>query len=88
MLAHLFSTGHAPLYAVLLASSSAALILPLLEQVGVSGGDALTTIAQVAVADTACIVALPLVYAQNVRGPWRLGPFVTGCKAAAFPSGT
>jgi len=61
LLARMFGTGHAPLYAVLLASSSAALILPLLEQVGVSGGAALDTIAQVAVADTACIVALPLV---------------------------
>src|SRR3954471_523573 len=30
LLAHLFDTGHAPLYAVLIASSSAALILPLL----------------------------------------------------------
>ncbi|HMC69111.1 MAG TPA: cation:proton antiporter [Mycobacteriales bacterium] len=73
LLAHLFSTGHAPLYAVLLASSSAALILPLLEQVGVSGGDALTTIAQVAVADTACIVALPLVIEPSKAGRAALG---------------
>jgi Kef-type K+ transport system membrane component KefB len=73
LLAQVFQTGHAPLYAVLLASSSAALILPLLEQVGVSGGGALDTIAQVAVADTACIVALPLVIDPSKAGRTALG---------------
>jgi len=72
-LAHSFNTGHAPLYAVLLASSSAALILPMLEQVGVSGSGALDTIAQVAVADTACIVALPLVIQPSRAGRAALG---------------
>src|SRR3954464_6491275 len=79
LLAHLFDTGHAPLYAVLIASSSAALILPLLDQVGLSGGDALDTIAQVAVADTACIVALPLVIEPSKVGRAALGALaVTG----------
>src|SRR4051794_14106191 len=73
LLARLFNTGHAPLYAVLLASSSAALILPLLDEVGLSGGDALDTIAQVAVADTACIVALPLVIEPSKAARAALG---------------
>ena len=56
-----FHTGHAALYAVLLASSSAALVLPIVDSLGLSGPHVLHLLAQVAVADTACIVALPLV---------------------------
>jgi len=73
LLAAVFHTGHAALYAVLLASSSAALVLPLLDQVGVSSGAALDTISQVAVADTVCIVALPLVIEPAKAGRAALG---------------
>src|SRR4051794_23712395 len=73
LLARLFNTGHAPLYAVLLASSSAALVLPMLDEAGLSGGAALETIAQVAVADTACIVALPLVIEPSRAGRAAIG---------------
>ena len=55
-----FGTGHAPLYVVLLASSSAALVLPIIDSLRLSGPKVLTTTAQVAIADIACIVALPL----------------------------
>lgn len=55
-----FRTGHAPLYIVLLASSSAALVLPIVDSLQLTGAKVLTTMAQVAVADIACIVALPL----------------------------
>ncbi|CAN7323195.1 sodium:proton antiporter [Arthrobacter sp. Leaf337] len=55
-----FGTGHAPLYIVLLASSSAALVLPIVDSLRLRGPKVLTTTAQVAVADIACIVALPL----------------------------
>lgn len=55
-----FGTGHAAVYAVLMASSSAALVLPAIDQLDLDGPQMLPTIAQVAVADTACIVALPL----------------------------
>lgn len=81
LLAQLFHTGHAPLYAVLLASSSAALILPLLDEAGLSGSAALDTVAQVAVADTACIVALPLVI-----DPSRAGRAAIGTLAVAAAS--
>src|SRR3954454_13154503 len=73
LLASVFHTGHAPLYAVLLASSSAALVLPMLDEAGLSGGAALETIAQVAVADTACIVALPLVIEPSRAGRAAIG---------------
>jgi Kef-type K+ transport system membrane component KefB len=55
-----FGTGHAALYAVLLASSSAALILPIVDSLGLGGPAVLPLLPQIAVADSACIVALPL----------------------------
>jgi len=60
LLADVFHTGHAALYAVLMASSSAALILPVVDELKLGGPRVLLTLAQVAIADTACIVALPL----------------------------
>lgn len=59
-IAFAFGTGHAPLYVVLLASSSAALVLPIVDSLRLAGPKVLTTTAQVAIADIACIVALPL----------------------------
>ncbi|HKU03152.1 MAG TPA: cation:proton antiporter [Arthrobacter sp.] len=60
LIAFAFGTAHAPLYIVLLASSSAALVLPIVDSLQLTGPKVLTTTAQVAVADIACIVALPL----------------------------
>ncbi len=54
-------TGHVPLYAVLMASSSAALVLPIMESLGLGGPAVVGLLPQVALADAACIVALPLV---------------------------
>jgi Kef-type K+ transport system membrane component KefB len=59
-IARLFHTGHPGLYAVLLASSSAALVLPIVDSLHLSGEPILQLLPQVAIADTACIVALPL----------------------------
>jgi len=56
-----FGVPHLALYAVLLASSSAALVLPIVDELGLSGPPVLGLLPQVAVADAACIVALPLV---------------------------
>ena len=55
-----FGTGHAALYAVLMASSSAALILPIVQSLRLSGPAVLQLLPQIAIADAACIVALPL----------------------------
>jgi Kef-type K+ transport system membrane component KefB len=60
-LATVFNTGHAALYAVLMASSSAALALPVIQSMGLSGPAVLSVTAQIAVADSACIILLPLV---------------------------
>jgi Kef-type K+ transport system membrane component KefB len=56
-----FHTRHAALYAVLMVSSSAALILPMLDSLGLRSDAALAALPQIAIADVVCIVALPLV---------------------------
>jgi Kef-type K+ transport system membrane component KefB len=55
-----FGTGHPALYAVLIASSSAALILPIVQSLHLDGPAVLQLLPQIAIADAACIVALPL----------------------------
>src|ERR1700754_871787 len=60
-LAAAFGTGHAALYAVLMASSSAALALPVIDSLGLTGPPVLSVTAQIAIADAASIVLLPLV---------------------------
>ena len=55
-------THHAAIYALLLASGSAAILLPALQEQGLLGDPrALTVMAQVAIADIAAIVLLPIV---------------------------
>jgi Kef-type K+ transport system membrane component KefB len=61
VLAHAFGTGHALLYTVLMASSSAALALPVIDSLGLTGPSVLSVTAQIAIADAASIVLLPLV---------------------------
>ena len=56
----MFGTGHAALYAVLIASSSAALILPVIDSLKLTGAPIIDLLPQVALADAAGIVALPL----------------------------
>ncbi len=56
-----FGTDHGLLYAVLFASSSAAIILPVVDAQRLTGPAVLQLLPQVAIADAACIVALPLV---------------------------
>lgn len=83
--AHAFGTGHTGLYAVLMASSSAALILPIIDSLRLGGEPVLQLLPQVAIADAACIVALPLVIDPDHAGRSALGALaVIGCAAAAF----
>jgi Kef-type K+ transport system membrane component KefB len=69
-------TGHGLLYAVLLASSSAALAVPVITGSGVRTPAALAAVVHVAVADTVCIVALPL-----AEDPVRAGRAALGALA-------
>ena len=68
-----FGTGHAAMYAVLLASSSAALVLPIVDSLGLGGPHVLQLLPQVALADAACIVALPLAIDPKHAGRAGLG---------------
>ncbi|RDI48202.1 cation:proton antiporter [Nocardia mexicana] len=83
-LAAWFDTGHGALYAVLIASSSAALALPIIDSQGLQGRSILELTAQVAVADTACIVALPLVIDVDNAGRAALGAVTVAVAAAAL----
>ncbi|MET0701526.1 MAG: cation:proton antiporter [Mycobacterium sp.] len=83
--AALFGTGHAALYAVLMASSSAALALPIIADLRLTGPPVLSVTAQIAVADTACIVLLPLVIDPGRAFRAALGSLaVAVCAAVLF----
>jgi len=73
LLATAFGTGHAALYTVLMASSSAALILPIIDSLGLGGPHVLQLLPQIAVADAVCIVALPLAIDPGHAGSAALG---------------
>ena len=84
-LARVFHTGHTAIYAVLIASSSAALVLPMTESLGLGGPALLDLLPQVAIADTVCIVAVPLAVDPAHAGRAALGALaVIGCAAVAF----
>jgi Kef-type K+ transport system membrane component KefB len=59
--ASIAGTGHAAIYVVLLASGSAAVLLPALEETGAVGPDVFTVMAQVAIADLITILSVPIV---------------------------
>lgn len=69
----IFDTGHVALYAVLMASSSAALILPIVDSLRLGGPAVVQLLPQVAIADAACIVALPLAIDPPHAGRAALG---------------
>ncbi|HEV3095163.1 MAG TPA: cation:proton antiporter [Solirubrobacteraceae bacterium] len=78
LLSQLAGAGHAAVYAVLVASGSAAVVLPILQERSLSDPVALTVMAQVTVADVAATVAVPL-----VLDPSRTGKIVAGSAAVA-----
>jgi Kef-type K+ transport system membrane component KefB len=76
--AALAGTSHAAVYAVVLASGSAAVLLPALQETGASGHDALVAMAQVTIADIVTIVSVPI-----VLQPGRTGHALLGCVLVA-----
>ena len=85
VVARAFGTGHGALYAVVMASSSAALILPIVESLGLGGPSVIQLLPQVAIADTACIVALPLAIDPRHAGRAALGTLaVLACAGVLF----
>ena len=84
-IADAFGTGHAALYAVLMSSSSAALILPIIDSLHLGGPHVLHMLPQVAIADTASIVALPLAIDPTHAGRAALGALaIMGCAVALY----
>jgi Kef-type K+ transport system membrane component KefB len=58
-------TGHAAIYAVVLASGSAAVLLPALQETQAEGRDVLAVMAQVTIADVVTILSVPIVLAPQ-----------------------
>lgn len=82
--AALTGSHHASVFALLLASGSAAVLLPVLEEEGMLGDErALTVMAQVGIADVAAIVALPLVMQPSKAAHAALGGLAVAAAAAA-----
>lgn len=79
-----FGTGHATLYAVLMASSSAALALPVVDSLRLQGPTAVSLTAQVAIADAACIVLLPLAIDPRRAPAAALGALAIAACALVF----
>jgi Kef-type K+ transport system membrane component KefB len=80
-----FGSGHPALFAVLLSSSSAALILPIIDALKLEGTTILQLLPQIAVADAACIVALPLAIDPARAGRAALGAVVVvACAIGLF----
>jgi Kef-type K+ transport system membrane component KefB len=82
--ARVVGIGHAPLYAVLMASSSAALVLPVVASLDLEGPSLVDLIPQVAVADALCIVALPLAIDPAHVGRAALGSAVVLAAGGVF----
>ena len=84
-LATVLGTGHAALYGVLMASSSAAMTLPMIDSLRLRGPQVLSVTAQIAIANTAGIVLLPLVIDFRNAPTAALGGLaVTGCAVVVF----
>lgn len=64
-LAWLFGTNHGLLYAVIVASSSASLVIPALGGAKITGAQPTAMIMQIAIADAAAIITLPIVLAPD-----------------------
>lgn len=73
LIAAAFGTGHGALYAVLLASSSAGLVMPALAGAPLTAPAIVEMLPQIALADAVCIVALPLAIDPSRAGSAALG---------------
>ena len=80
--AALAGTGHAAIYAVVLASGSAAVLLPAFQEAGIDGPRAITVMAQVTIADILTIVSVPVVLAPGRVGHAALGAALVALAAA------
>jgi Kef-type K+ transport system membrane component KefB len=80
-------TGHAAVYVVLLASGSAAVLLPALEETGLEGAVVMTVMAQVAIADVFTILSVPIVLQPQRVGHAALGALLVAAAAVLLLAG-
>lgn len=73
--------GHAAIYAVVLASGSAAVLLPAMQETGLAGRDVLTVMAQVTFADIITILSVPIVLQPSRVGHAALGGVLVAAAA-------
>lgn len=77
-------TGHAAIYVVLLASGSAAVLLPSLQETGSEGPDVMVVMAQVTIADVITILSVPIVLQPARIGHAALGAALVAGAALAL----
>lgn len=82
--ASIAGTGHAAVYAVVLASGSAAVLLPAIEETRLAGVEVLTVMAQVTIADVVTILAVPIVLQPGRVGHVALGGLLVAAAAVAL----
>jgi Kef-type K+ transport system membrane component KefB len=87
LVAALSGGRHAAIYAVVLASGSAAVLLPALEEAGVAGPTALRVMAQVTIADVITIVTVPVVLEPARTGDAVLGAVLVALAAVGLLGG-
>ncbi|MFL6084474.1 MAG: cation:proton antiporter [Mycobacterium sp.] len=84
-LARAFGTGNSALYAVLMVSSSAALALPVIDSLRISGHSVLSVTTQIAIADATSIVLLPLGMNPTQAPRATVGALaIAGCAAVLY----
>jgi Kef-type K+ transport system membrane component KefB len=66
-------TGHSAIYAVILASGSAAVLLPAIQEAGLEGAAVMSVMAQVTIADIVTIISVPIVLQPSRVGHALLG---------------
>jgi Kef-type K+ transport system membrane component KefB len=66
-------TGHAAIYAVILASGSAAVLLPAVQELGLGGARVMAVMAQVTIADFVTVLSVPIVLQPRRVGHALLG---------------
>lgn len=84
LLSQVFGTGHGAVYAVVIASSSASIVMPALAGAPVTSRAGLEMLVQLAVADASSIIVLPLVLEPQRAGMAALGALAVMLVAAIF----
>lgn len=77
--ASIAGTGHAAVYVALLASGSAAVLLPALQETGSADPDVMVVMAQVTIADVITILSVPIVLQPERFGHAALGGALVAC---------